>query len=46
MTPASEVERVLRRFRDLGFWAYDKARVSHYDVLLLQPDRLGVSVAE
>ncbi len=45
-TPVADVHRVLDRFRDLGFAVYRKARFAHFDVLILHPERLGVSRAE
>ncbi len=44
--PAAEVERILARFRGLGFLVYRKARFRHYDVLLLNRARLGISLVE
>lgn len=45
-TPPEDVDRTLDRFRDLGYAVYRKARFYHYDVLVLHPERLGVSALE
>ena len=46
VTPRPVVDRVLDRFRDLGYSVYSKARHSHCDVLILDAERLGVSAIE